>query len=785
MAHPDWIGNAPERAYFADDGKSIFFLQKRQGEEQRNLVEIDLEGQQLRIVKDADRGKVSVAGGEISRDGRLKVYAREGDLYLKDLATGEISQLTRSATEEEAPFFMSDDRRVAFHRDHDVFVRDIDVGLELQPVDLRLEDDPEKVESEKDPSYLEAQQERLFDWVRSTKEKKETAEQAQRAEQQVDPTRAPPPFYLGEDVRIQDVVLSPSGKYALVVLHEKEPDNGKRDKMPAYVTASGYVETRDVHPKVGTGKRKSDQLLLLDLLGHEQHEFDLSVLPGVRDDVLTPLREAAKARKEAEGEKEDQPIQDSVEEKETGEGDEAEPDPRTVSVRRIRWTRDGERAALMVFSRDNKDRWIATVDFENATLVPRHRLHDSAWINWDYNDMGWLPNEETLWYLSEESGYSHLYVLPLSGDSARELTSGSWEVASPTPTRDGKHLYFRGNREHPGQWEVYRVPSAGGEVERITDLGGRVREYSLSLNEDQLLLSHSKILQPRELYLQLAEPDAETVVRRITHTVSEEFLSLPWNAPEIVAIASPHTDLPIFARLHRPSAPSPLPDGRYPAVLFIHGAGYMQNSHMGWSSYFREFMFHNLLAYRGYVVLAMDYRASEGYGRDWRTAIYRQMGDPELEDLEAGVDWLAENQNVAADRVGVYGGSYGGFLTFMAMFKKPELFAAGASLRPVTDWAHYNHRYTSDILNTPDIDPEAYERSSPIEFADGLAKPLLIAHGMQDDNVFFSDTVRLVQKLIELGKEDFETAIYPVEPHTFREPSSWLDEYRRILKLFE
>ncbi|MCP4898828.1 MAG: prolyl oligopeptidase family serine peptidase, partial [bacterium] len=106
-------------------------------------------------------------------------------------------------------------------------------------------------------------------------------------------------------------------------------------------------------------------------------------------------------------------------------------------------------------------------------------------------------------------------------------------------------------------------------------------------------------------------------------------------------------------------------------------------------------------------------------------------------------------------------------------------------LRPVTDWAHYNHRYTSDILNTPDIDPEAYERSSPIEFADGLAKPLLIAHGMQDDNVFFSDTVRLVQKLIELGKEDFETAIYPVEPHTFREPSSWLDEYRRILKLFE
>jgi dipeptidyl aminopeptidase/acylaminoacyl peptidase len=161
------------------------------------------------------------------------------------------------------------------------------------------------------------------------------------------------------------------------------------------------------------------------------------------------------------------------------------------------------------------------------------------------------------------------------------------------------------------------------------------------------------------------------------------------------------------------------------------------------------------------------------------------MGTPELEDLEDGVRWLAEHKNVDKDRVGVYGGSYGGFITFMALFKKPDLFACGASLRPVTDWAHYNHSYTSRILNIPSVDPEAYERSSPIEFADGLTKPLLIAHGMLDDNVFFKDSVRLVQRLIELGKDDWEMAIYPIEPHGFREPSSWLDEYRRIFKLFE
>jgi dipeptidyl aminopeptidase/acylaminoacyl peptidase len=182
----------------------------------------------------------------------------------------------------------------------------------------------------------------------------------------------------------------------------------------------------------------------------------------------------------------------------------------------------------------------------------------------------------------------------------------------------------------------------------------------------------------------------------------------------------------------------------------------------------------------------MDYRASKGYGRDWRTAIYRNMGTPELQDLKDGVAWLVKNKNVDAKRIGVYGGSYGGFMTFMALFKEPDLFAAGAALRPVTDWSDYNHGYTSNILNTPEVDPKAYERSSPIEFADGLNKPLLICHGMVDDNVFFKNSVRLVQKLIELKKTKyFEMAIYPVEPHGFKQPSSWLDEYTRVDQLFD
>jgi len=185
------------------------------------------------------------------------------------------------------------------------------------------------------------------------------------------------------------------------------------------------------------------------------------------------------------------------------------------------------------------------------------------------------------------------------------------------------------------------------------------------------------------------------------------------------------------------------------------------------------------------VVLVPDYRASEGYGRDFRTAIYRQMGTPELEDLKDSVDWLVANQQVDRSRIGVYGGSYGGFLTLMALFKAPDLFAAGAALRPVTDWAHYNHEYTANILNSPDVDPEAYRISSPIEWAQGLKKPLLISHGMLDDNVFFKDSVRLSQRLIELKKENWELAAYPLERHGYQYADAWLDQYRRIYKLFE
>ena len=237
----------------------------------------------------------------------------------------------------------------------------------------------------------------------------------------------------------------------------------------------------------------------------------------------------------------------------------------------------------------------------------------------------------------------------------------------------------------------------------------------------------------------------------------------------------------VHARLYRPTTPAP----SKPGVIFVHGAGYLQNAHQWWSDYFHEYFFHNLLADQGYTVLDIDYRGSAGYGRDWRTAIYRHMGGLDLTDQVDGAQFLTESCGVNPDRIGLYGGSYGGFITLMALFTEPETFTAGAALRSVTDWAHYHHGYTSPILNTPVADSTAYRRSSPIYFAEGLKGALLMCHGMVDTNVHFQDIVRLSQRLIELGKTNWELAVYPVENHGFVQPSSWTDEYRRIFKLFE
>jgi dipeptidyl aminopeptidase/acylaminoacyl peptidase len=381
--------------------------------------------------------------------------------------------------------------------------------------------------------------------------------------------------------------------------------------------------------------------------------------------------------------------------------------------------------------------------------------------------------------VSEADGFAHIYSVAKDGGDRRQLTSGRWEVLEAALSPDGRSFELRTNEGTPFEQHFYRMPIAGGARTRVT---AGVGSHAVVPSPDGRLLAnvHSRANRPPELFVMENRPGAP--MTQLTTSPTAEWLSHPWVAPEIVMIpASDGAEVP--ARIYRPEDWGAQPNGA--AAIFVHGAGYLQNVHNFWSTYGREYMFNQYLASRGYVVLDVDYRASSGYGRDWRTGIYRWMGGRDLQDHVDASRYLQQRFTIDPERIGIYGGSYGGFITLMALFTEPQHFGAGAALRSVTDWAHYNHPYTGRILNFPQSDSISYRRSSPIYFADGLQDPLLIAHGMVDVNVHFQDVVRLAQRLIELGKTDWEMAVYPVEDHAFVRPSSWTDEYRRIYELFE
>ncbi|WP_440874224.1 prolyl oligopeptidase family serine peptidase [Thalassotalea sp. PLHSN55] len=760
MSDPDWFARSPESWYWGDDSNTIFYQQKRAGNPVRDLFSKSIE--QVGNGSKTDLARLHVFADKnavLNQTGTKEAYVFQGNVFVKDLKSGDVQQLTYTSAIERNAMFLTNGN-VAYRVENRFFEHSLvnNSVKELANLTTTL-----ATSADKTPSYIANEQHKLIEYVALQKRNRDLKEQVKEQLKAINSTLTQTDFNFGKNKKIVHASLSPAGDKMIISLADKGTVD-KSDIMPNYIADDGHIKAQQVRARVADNRKYSEELFLLDLKTGMQHSLGYQTLPGFDDDVLAEVRLENYKRE--------------------GKSYHSQKAPRNIHVIQayhpIKWHEDGKHVAIMLEAWDNKDRWLATVNFNENKLVNQHRLHDDAWINWTFNEFGWLNDSDRLYYLSEESGYSHLYVKSLHS-KARRLTTGKYEVSDLTLSQDEQSIYFRANKKHPGIYEIYQVDIEQGNVKALTDLGGN-NNYALSPDESKLLIEHSTVTMPPELYVQAAKPDATAT--RLTHTVSEDFLNMPWSAPQVVAIASSNQSEPIYSKVYLPKN-FDVTAKKNRAVMFSHGAGYLQNSHLGWSGYFREFMFHSMLVQQGYVVIDMDYRASKGYGRDWRTAIYRHMGKPEVEDMVDGVNWLVENANVDSNRVGTYGGSYGGFLTLMSMFTEPELFQSGSALRLVSDWAYYNHGYTSNILNTPEDDAIAYERSSPIYFAEGLQKPLLINAPMVDDNVFFQDTVRLVQRLIELEKQDFETAIYPVEPHGFVQPSSWLDEYRRIYKLFE
>lgn len=744
MAGEAYVGRSPEDPYWSPDGNRLFFTWQPPGAEKATLHSADRKGV-VREVPLSERRELPSNGGAWDRARSKYLWESGGDLFLTTYPDGKTTRLTATVSAEYAPQFTLDGTAITYLADGQAWRRELRDGTIRQLTDLRKGTEKRPAKPGPQDAFLEQDQLQLFEVLRSRKSKETDAS---RLRDSLRRGGLPKPFHYAEQ-RVTNLRIDPSGRFVTFSLVSEAAV--KDTDVPDFVTTSGYNRDLPARPKVGHPQDRQ-QFHCYDTERDTMLVLATDSLPGIRQkpDFLKDYHA------------------DSL------PFDPLFAQPRPVYFYAPIWSGKGL-AAMEIRSQDNKDRWLALYDpATNSVRVMDHQ-RDEAWIGY-FNNTGWLKDEETFWFLSEASGFAQLYAYNVKDGATRRLTQGDWEVLQVRLSQDGKTFFIHANAEGPFEHHFYHLPVTGGALKRITQNSGG-HEVMVSPDERLLAVRFSESDRPWELYLMENKPGAG--MQRLTHSTLPGFQAYSWRKPEVVRFTA-NDGARVPARLYRPA------EGKAngAAVIFVHGAGYLQNVHHWWSTYYREYMFHNLLCDEGYTVLDIDYRASKGYGRDWRTAIYRHMGGRDLQDQVDGAAYLVDSFGIDADRIGIYGGSYGGFITLMALFQHPGTFACGAALRSVTDWAHYNHGYTSNILNTPAEDSLAYKWSSPIYFAEGLQDPLLILHGMVDVNVQFQDVVRLSQRLIELGKDDWEMAVYPVEDHGFREASSWADEYKRIHRLF-
>jgi dipeptidyl aminopeptidase/acylaminoacyl peptidase len=740
MRGPEHIGQSPAGVAWSDDREWVYFRWLPGGNDwhaDRKLYRVSASGGTPEEVSDEEADALGpvLSGGVVSEDGRWRAVSSGGDLYLIDRDSGQTRRLTHTSESEAGPMFSSDASEIYFRKDNNLYAFDIESGGIRQVTYVASGPAPrDPPEAEGHKAFLEAQQEELFEHIRIQNERRERREAASERRAAMRPEA----LHLDQGERVGTLVADPTGTY--VAVSASKPASGDRTDIPLWITESGYTENTEMRTKVGD-EQSATRLGVIDVATGETTWLDLDAYAE--------------------------------------EGD----DPPFVGF--AGWNDAGTHGIAFARDADFETSRLYSFDAATGAVTLIDEIHDEAWVGGPCSGrfgggcIGWLPGTDRVWFANESTGFAHLYSIEADGTDRRALTSGNWEVLAASIPNGWDRFLLRTNELSPHDQHPWSMEFDGSNRTQLLEGSGNFN-VTPSPDGSRFAVLHSESNQPPELYL--ADAEAGASMDRVTVSPTEEWSSFAWLRPEIIRFeARDGTMVP--ARIYRPSDFGVKSNGA--GVVFVHGAGYLQNVHNWWSNYYREYMFHHFLAAQGYTVLDIDYRGSAGYGRDWRTAIDRHMGGWDLSDQVDGAAYLVAEEGVNADRLGIYGGSYGGFITLMALFTEPEVFEAGAALRSVTDWAHYNHGYTASILNLPHEDEEAYRQSSPIYFAEGLEGHLLIAHGMYDTNVHFSDVVRLAQRLIELGKENWEMAVYPVENHGFTEPSSWTDEYRRIYELYE
>lgn len=747
MKGNQFIGQQPSNPRWSVDSKTIFFDWNPENDVGEKTYYWKQGFSEPKILP-----KTEFNFSEIQFQGQEKFeivyYSNQGALFSYNKKTKENKILYQTTSNINSIQRSVNPAIIYFQQNRNIFQLNV-VNFQLLQL-TNFKSGSASTESNKN-NFLKLQQKELFQFVNEENTKSEWNEK------QSDDYKLnfPSEIFFGSST-LESIKINPNGKF--VTYRLSDYPSTKETKVENYITSDGYTKNISAREKVSINSISKHKMYVYNVDKDTVFQISFSKLSGIKN--------YPKYYQEYSNLKELEPVE------------------KAIIMQAPIYNTTGNLAVLEARSFDNKDRWILQLNLEDATVTELDYQHDEAWIggpgipgyNFSNGTLGFLSDNTTIYFQSEATGFSHLYTYNLETKKKRQLTQGKWEVREVVVSKLTNTFYITTTETHPGNRSFYALDINSGKKTPILTKDGAY-EIELSPDETKLAIRYSYINKPWEIYI--AENKTNPTLKQITFSTSDAFKKYNWKTPDVISFkATDGTD--VYARLYHPNAKNI----NKAAIIFVHGAGYLQNAHNYWSTYHREYMFHNLLSDLGYTVLDIDYRASDGYGRDFRTGIYRHMGGKDLQDQLDGKKYLIEKLGIDPNKVGIYGGSYGGFITLMGLLTKPGEFKAGAALRSVTDWAHYNQGYTANILNFPETDPDAYKKSSPIYFANNLQDKLLMLHGMVDDNVQFQDIVRITQRFIELGKKDWDLAVFPVEAHGFQKTYSWVDEYRRILDLF-
>ncbi len=396
--------------------------------------------------------------------------------------------------------------------------------------------------------------------------------------------------------------------------------------------------------------------------------------------------------------------------------------------------------------------------------------HDSCWINVD--DFVYFFKKKN-WFLwgSERSGYRHLYLYDFQGNLIKQLTEGEWTVTSLEGVDERKgYAYFVGTRDGLLERHLYRVGLDSRKIKRLTRAEG-VHSVRVAPGGRYFIDYFSAPLTPTRVSLYCTDGKLLKILEKNEHP---ELAAYHLSAPEFLEIPG-ENGLIYHAMMIKP--PHFDPTKKYPVLVYVYGGPHSQLVIKRFTN-----LWHQLMAQKGYIVFTLDNRGTANRGSAWERAIYRRLGQIELQDQLVGVKYLKSLPYVDASRIGIWGWSYGGYMTLYALTRSRE-FKAGAAVAPVTDWHYYDTIYTERYMALPAENEDGYYRGSPIHFADSLHGALLIAHGTGDDNVHFQNTEQFIDRLVEAGKM-YRLVIYPGQGHSIRSTEDRIHLFRTITRFF-